>query len=100
MNLIRKLKKLLKKIHNNNNKKLVKLYTESLAFYYYLLNRFATLELIKIKVKTIIIPYKNSILPILFRVVPKCNQIIFPGISPIMLPMKYFLKDILVKPYE
>ena len=69
-------------------------------FLYYLLNLFATLELMKPKAKTIIIPYKNSILPILFRVVPKCSQIIFPGINPIILPMKYFLNDILVKPYE
>ena len=69
-------------------------------FLYYLLNLFATLELMKPKAKTIIIPYKNSILPILLRVVPKCNQISFPGIRPIRFPMKYFLKDILVKPYE
>ena len=80
-------------------KKLVNQFRDSLVFYY-LLNRFATLELMKPKAKTIIIPYKNSILLILFRVVPKCNQIIFPGISPIILPMKYFLNDILVKPYE
>ena len=79
-------------------KKLVNLNLESLAFY--LLNLFESFELIKIKAKTIIIPYKNSILPILFRVVPKCNQIIFPGINPIILPIKYFLNDILVKPYE
>ena len=70
------------------------------SFYTYLLNLFDIFELITIKAKTIIIPYKNSILPMLLRVVPKCNQISFPGIRPIRFPMKYFLKDILVKPYE